>query len=455
MQAIPANQLLAGLFPAGRELISNVTTDSRKLTPGCVFVCFAGRHFDGHDFAAKALRQGAAYVVAEHPVEGLPADRTVLCPSSHRAMVRMASNYRTLFSAKLVGVTGSVGKTTTKEFCYAALSAFGETIKTEGNQNNEIGLPNTLFRLAETTEYGVVEMGMSALGEIERLSRAARPAAGIITGIGVAHLEQLGSRENILRAKLELCAGLPDGASLVLKADDEYLPCASLPSRLRPVWFGIDSPLVQVRAANIRPDEAGQTFTIEDEAYGSFEAYIPAIGRHNIYDALAAYTAVTRLGLDPARAAAALADYQTTGLRQHIVHHHGVTVIEDCYNANPDSMRAALEMFAEFPARRRFVLMGDMLSLGSITEQAHEEAGALAARCGMDYLIAYGPAARRAAVTAAAKGIKAMHFETPEDAAEALSTRLAPGDALLAKGSRDMALENILKLYYDGEAGES
>lgn len=191
------------------------------------------------------------------------------------------------------------------------------------------------------------------------------------------------------------------------------------------------------------------------QCWQRLEAYIPAIGRHNIYDALAAYTAVTRLGLDPARAAAALADYQTTGLRQHIVHHHGVTVIEDCYNANPDSMRAALEMFAEFPARRRFVLMGDMLSLGSITEQAHEEAGALAARCGMDYLIAYGPAARRAAVTAAAKGIKAMHFETPEDAAEALSTRLAPGDALLAKGSRDMALENILKLYYDGEAGES
>lgn len=452
MHPIPANQLLAGLFPAGRQNITAVTTDSRKVTPGCVFVCFPGKNVDGHDFAAAALRQGAEYVVVEHPVAGLPADRTVFCPSSHRAMVRMASNYRTLFSPKMIGVTGSVGKTTTKEFCYAALSAFGNTLKTEGNQNNEIGLPNTLFRLGPETEYAVVEMGMSALGEVERLSRAARPDAAIITGIGVAHLEQLGSRENILKAKLEICAGLPDGAPLVLRADDDLLPCASLPGRLRPVWFGIDSPLAQVRAENIRSGEEGERFTIRDEQFGSFEAAIPAIGRHNIYDALAAYTAVTRLGLDPGKAAEALGNYQSTGMRQRIVHHKGVTVIEDCYNASPDSMCAALEMFGSFPAKRRFVLMGDMLSLGPITEQAHEEAGALAARCGVDYLIAYGPASRRAAVIAAAKGIKAMHFDAPEDAAEALATRLAPGDALLAKGSRDMALEDILRMYYDGTA---
>lgn len=451
MQSIPANRLLAGLFLAGSEPVTAVVTDSRKVIPGCIFVCFGGKNVDGHDFAAQALGQGAAYVVAEHPVPGLPKEKTVLCQSSHRAMVRMASNYRALFSPKIIGVTGSVGKTTTKEFCYAALSAFGETVKTEGNQNNEIGLPNTLFRLSPSTEYAVVEMGMSALGEIERLSRAARPDAGIITSVGTAHLEQLGSRENILKAKLELCAGLPDGAPLVLRAEDEYLPCAHLPSRLRPVWFGIESPLAQVRAEKIQTEDGGQRFVIRDEEYGSFEAFIPAVGRHNIYNALAAFAAVTRLGLDPAVAAKALGDYQSTGMRQHIVRHHGVTVIEDCYNANPDSMRAALEMFKDYPANRRFVLMGDMLSLGPMTEQAHEEAGALAARCGVDYLIAYGPASKRAAVTAAAKGIKAMHFDDPEDAAEALATRLEPGDALLAKGSRDMALENILKLYYDGK----
>lgn len=451
MQPIPANQLLAGLFLAGREPITAVVTDSRKVSPGCIFVCFAGKNADGHDFAAQALKQGAAYVVVEHPVPGLPEQKTVLCQSSHRAMVRMASNYRTLFSPKVIGVTGSVGKTTTKEFCCAALSAFGETVKTEGNQNNEIGLPNTIFRFSSGTEYAVVEMGMSALGEIERLSRAARPDVGIITSVGTAHLEQLGSRENILKAKLEICAGLPDGAPLVLWAGDECLPCAHLPSRLRPVWFGVNEPLAQVRAEEIEAQGEGQRFIIRDEEYGRFEAFIPAAGRHNIHNALAAFTAVTRLGLDPATAAAALSQYQSTGMRQHIVQHGGVTVIEDCYNANPDSMRAALEMFKDFPAKRRFVLMGDMLSLGPITEQAHEEAGALAARCGVDYLIAYGPASRRAAVTAAAKGIKAMHFDTPEDAAEALATRLAPGDALLAKGSRDMALENILKLYYDSK----
>ena len=209
MKPIHANQLLAGLALAEAESITAVVTDSRKVVPGCVFVCFPGERVDGHDYAAAAYRAGAAYIVANHPVDGVPENRTVIVASSHHAMVRMASNYRMLFSPLMIGVTGSVGKTTTKEFCYAVLSAFGNTLKTEGNQNNEIGLPNTLFRLDDATEYAVVEMGMSNLGEIERLARAARPSAGIITLIGVSHLENLGTRENILKAKLELCYGLP------------------------------------------------------------------------------------------------------------------------------------------------------------------------------------------------------------------------------------------------------
>ena len=235
MRPIHANELLAGLALARPVLINAVVTDSRRVQPGCVFVCFPGARVDGHDFAAAAYRAGAEYIIANHPVEGVPEDHLVVTPSSHRAMLRMASNYRTLFNPLMIGVTGSVGKTTTKEFCYAVLSAFGNTLKTEGNQNNEIGLPNTLFRLDEATEYAVVEMGMSALGEIARLVRTARPAAGIITMIGVSHLENLGSRENILKAKLEICQGLPDGAPLVLNGDDAMLRGASLPGRLRPV----------------------------------------------------------------------------------------------------------------------------------------------------------------------------------------------------------------------------
>lgn len=456
MQAIPANQLLAGLTLAGSQPITAVVTDSRKAAPGCVFVCFPGEKFDGHDFAAQAARDGAEYVVVNRPVPGLPQQKTVLCESSHRAMVRMAANYRTLFSPAIIGVTGSVGKTTTKEFCYAVLSAFGPALKTEGNQNNEIGLPNTLFRLDDTIRYAVVEMGMSHLGEIERLARAARPSAGIITCIGTSHLESLGSRENILKAKLELCAGLPDGAPLALNADDEYLPCAHLPSRLRPVWFGLHSPLCQVTAREIADEPGGQRFTLVDKDHGEFAAFIPALGRHNLYDALAAYAAATRLGLDAATAAAALAEYRATGLRQHRVEHGGVTVIEDCYNASPDSMRASLTMFQTLPAGRRFALLGDMLELGDYSEQAHQEIGALAAQSGLDYLVTYGSGlAKRMAVAAAAKGLKAMYFEKAEDAAEALASRIQPGDALLAKASRGIALENVLRLYYNYGAGQA
>ena len=230
MQTIPANQLLAGLTLAEPVAIRAVVTDSRKVEPGCVFVCFPGERVDGHDYAAGAYRSGAEYIVANHPVEGVPADRTVIVPDSGKAMIRMASNYRMLFNPRMIGVTGSVGKTTTKEFCYAVLSAFGKTLKTEGNQNNDIGVPNTLFRLTDDTEYAVVEMGMDHAGEIERLTRCARPSAGIITMIGVSHLENLGTRENILKAKLEICTGLPDGAPLALNAATTCCPRQASPA---------------------------------------------------------------------------------------------------------------------------------------------------------------------------------------------------------------------------------
>ena len=187
MEHIAANILLAGLAPAertGEQAITLVTTDSREVVPGCVFVAFPGEHFDGHQFAAKALEDGAAWVVLNHPVEGVPEEKTILCPDSYQAMMQMGANYRAQFSPKVIGVTGSVGKTTTKEFCATALQALGNTIKTEGNQNNELGLPRTLFQIDAGTEYAVIEMGMNHAGEISRLSRCAKPDIGIITCIG-------------------------------------------------------------------------------------------------------------------------------------------------------------------------------------------------------------------------------------------------------------------------------
>ena len=217
MEKIAAELLLKGLAPEGfadSQPIGLVTTDSREVCPGCIFVAFPGERFDGHDFAAKALEEGAAYVVLNHPVEGVPAEKAVISPDSYHAMMVMGANYRSQFHPKVVGVTGSVGKTTTKQMTYAAIAGFGNTIKTEGNQNNELGLPRTMFRIGRDTEYAVVEMGMSHAGEIERLAKCARPDVGIITCIGVSHIGNLGSQENICKAKLEICTGLPDGAPL-------------------------------------------------------------------------------------------------------------------------------------------------------------------------------------------------------------------------------------------------
>ena len=449
MIPIPANQLLAGLTLAEPLPINAVVTDSRKVAPGCVFVCFPGERVDGHTFAAGAYKNGAAYIIANHPVEGVPQDRTVVVPSSHMAMVRMASNYRMLFSPKMIGVTGSVGKTTTKEFCYAVLSAFGKTLKTEGNQNNEIGLPNTLFRLEPDTEYAVVEMGMSNLGEIERLARCARPNAGIITMVGVSHLESLGTRENILKAKMEICAGLPDGAPLALNADNDLLPTAKIPPRLRPVWFGIDAENADERAVDIAPAGTGTSFTLVDKEFGKFEVTIPTAGRHTVYDALAAYAAATRLGLDAAKAAAALADYRTTGMRQNIVEKQGVTVIEDCYNASPDSMKAALSVLHDLPVQgRRIALLGDMLELGDATETGHRQTGEWAAEAGVDLLIAYGPLSTAMAEAAKAKEVSVIHCQTAQEVVQCLQQNVNPGEALLAKASHAMGLEDVLQKFY-------
>ena len=453
MEKIRASILLNGLAPegfdAGDAEVSLVTTDSHEVCPGCIFVAFPGERFDGHDFAAKALEAGAFCVVLNHPVEGVPAEKAVLCADSYHAMMVMGANYRSQFHPRVVGVTGSVGKTTTKQMCYAAIEGFGNTIKTEGNQNNELGLPRTMFRIGNETEYAVVEMGMSHLGEIERLSRCARPDVGIITCIGVSHIGNLGSQENICKAKLEICAGLPEGAPLVLNGDDPFLRKAELPEHVRPVWFSLGDEGADVCALSIQQEADGMSFVLEDHEEGTFMVHIPAMGRHNVANALAAYCAATRLGLNARKVLRGISNFEQTGMRQKIVHSNGVDVIEDCYNANPDSMKAALAMFREYPCKRRFALLGDMLELGEMSASAHEELGRQAAGAGLTTLVTYGPEAARTAEAAKAAGLAdVVHAGDYQQAADALLARMKAGDALLVKASRGMALEKALALFY-------
>ncbi len=451
MQSISAKKLLEGLAPDAQlstQEINVVTTDSRCVVAGCVFVAFPGEHFDGHDFAAQAIAQGAAYVVVNYHMPELPAQQQIVCAESYRAMTMIGANYRKCFAPAVVGITGSVGKTTTKEFCYAVFSSFGETIKTEGNQNNELGVPRTLMRMEDATQYAVVEMGMNHAGEIERLSQCAQPDAAIITGIGVAHIEYLGSRENILHAKLEICAGMAEGAPLALNYEDEYLRGATLPAHVCPVWFSVGDAAADVCATALESDESSTRFVLTDAQYGSFSVHIPALGVHNVYDALAAYSVATRLGLDAATAAAALSDFQQTGMRQKVVKHCDVVVIEDCYNANPDSMAAALAMFKDYACAKKIAVLADMLELGAHSEQAHKDLGALAANCGVDTLITYGAQCEKTAQAAAEGGVQVVHASSHRAVADALLQCVGAGDAVLAKGSRSMALEQALALFY-------
>ena len=330
MQAMTANQLLAGVgtLPENPQ-ITSVATDSRAVQKGSLFVCIAGEKTDGHLYAAAALQDGAAGIVAQHPIANVPSEKIVLVENPLDAMIAIGGNYRAQFAPQLVGITGSVGKTTTKEFCYAVFSAFGKTLKTDGNANNEIGVPRTLLRLEDDIEYGVVEMGMQGLGEIEKLTQAVKPVGAIITCIGVSHLEQLGTRANILKAKMEICDGMAQDAPLVLNGDDDYLPTAQIPSHVKPVFFGIKNLKADVTACEISGGPQGTRFMLQDRVYGCFAVSIPAMGLHNVRNALSAYTLATRLGLDAKKAAAALSNYRTTGHRQNMVVHEGITVIED------------------------------------------------------------------------------------------------------------------------------
>ncbi len=445
MQPITAKALFKDLWPGAPAgiLIQSVVTDSRKVTPGCVFVAIKGERVDGHDFARMALENGAVLVVAQHTVADIPPDRTVLVGDVLDAMITMGANYRAGFSPLTLGVTGSVGKTTTKEFCAAVFAAFGETLKTEGNQNNEIGMPNTLFRLDEETRYAVIEMGMQGPGEIRKLALAARPDGAIITKIGRAHMDRLGSMEAIMAAKMEVCAGLPAGAPLILNGDDPLLRGAAIPEELHAVYAAVEDESCEVHAENLRSEGAGQRFTIADRQFGRFETYIPAMGGHMVANALLAYTAATRLGLSAETAAGGLSAFQPAGMRQRIKTVKGITLVEDYYNANPDSMKAALSLLSGMEGGRRLAVLGDMLELGAITESAHQELGARAAALGVEMLVSVGKLAALAAGEAAKQGVEVRAFDSNEDAAAFLRGELREGDLVLLKASRGMRFEEI------------
>ncbi len=425
---------------------TGVCTDSRKITPGCLFVAIEGERFDAHSFVPDAFRQGAAGALCHKKVDC--AGPVMLVENTRCALLSLAGYYRRKLGIKVVGVTGSVGKTTTKEMAFAALSTQLRTEKTGGNLNNEIGLPLTLLGIPEGTQAAVIEMGMSNFGEISALTAAAAPDIGIITKIGVSHMENLGSRENILKAKLEILEGMPQGAPLILNGDDDLL-CNVKPENNPVFFFGIDNKLCDCIAENIVSENNSTRFNAKINGE-SLEVEIPTIGKHNIYNALAGLSSAYNMGLNLQQAARGLADYETAGMRQRIRTVAGITVIEDCYNSSPDSVKAAVSALMSVGAEYRAFVFGDMLELGELSQSAHREMGRLIAQSGVDALLTYGELSEETALAAkAAKIPLCRSFKDKAELASFLSGIMKPGAAVVFKGSRGMKLEDALHTFYE------
>ena len=410
--------------------------DSRLIRPGQLFVALRGAR-DGHDFIPGAMEKGAAAALGERQLPGVPM---IIAQSSLKALGDIARGWRQTLSVRVVGVTGSVGKTTTKEMIAAALETGFLTRKTEQNFNNDIGLPMTVLDLREDTEAAVIEMGMNHFGEISYLTRIARPQIAVITNIGTMHIENLGSREGICQAKLEILEGLAPDGTAVLNGDEPLLRAAA--PACRTLWFGF-RPDNDLRAEDVRATETGVSFT----AVGlgrRLRVELPVPGKHYVMNALAAILSASCAGLAPEAAIEGLRSFENTGNRLRITRQKGCTVIADCYNAGPESTGAALEVLRDRPTEgRRIAVLGDMLELGSYAPTAHRAVGAQAAEAA-DLVLAYGPLS---ADTAAVAGDKARHFLTREDLLEALRQTVRPGDTLLFKASHGMHLELVLEAF--------
>ena len=450
-----AAQIAGGELLAGPEAqITGVAIDSRQVQPGDLFVAIRGERVDGHAYVPVAAARGAAAVLvdAASPEWRLPAGVAVIRVADPvLALGRLGLYHRRRFPGlSVTAVTGSVGKTTTKDLTAAVLAQGFRLLKTEGNLNTEIGLPLTLFRLTPDAQAAVLEMGMRGPGQIAYLASLAKPRVGVITNIGRTHLELLGSEENIMRAKAELVAALPQDGFAVLNDDDPWTPAVAEHTRARIIRYGWErgpAPRPDVTAADVRGlGPAGTSFRLVTPA-GAADLLLPLPGRHNIANALAAAAVGHAWGLSPEQIAAGLAAARISDKRLNVIEVGPVTVINDTYNASPVSTRAALEVLAGFQAGRRLAVLGNMLELGEYAAAGHREVGAAAAAVGVDRLVCVGDLAADIAVGACAAGLPAEHVTAVPDnqaAAAALAALVRPGDAVLVKGSRGMAMEQIV-----------
>ena len=445
--------VLSGM--SGEEKISAVCTDSREADGETLFVAIKGERVDGHDYILQNAMRGCPFSLAEY----LPKMNTdspyavVLVDNVLAALEKIGRAHRARLDCFTVGITGSVGKTTTKEFIAAVLSEKEKTFKTEGNFNSVIGMPLAILGMSREHRAAVIEMGMSGFGEIASMSRAALPKVAVVTNIGTSHLELLGSRENICRAKMEITEGLPEDGILILNGDEPLLISADKKGK-KVFYVGIENRNADLRALNIRMSIGKTVFDIlaGGRIYSNIE--IPVMGQHNVYAAMFAFSVGRLFGMDVESIRRGLLNYKSVGMRQNIYELGGITLIEDCYNASPESMRSAIDVMTELSLQkngaRRVALLGDMLELGENSPALHREVGRYFAKSGASLLFTYGKRAQDIARSAEENGMnpESVYVNpnegTPTATGEMLLYALKEGDILLVKASRSMAAENII-----------
>jgi UDP-N-acetylmuramoyl-tripeptide--D-alanyl-D-alanine ligase len=420
--------------------------DSRTIQPGELFFAVKGERMDGHDFVRQALEKSAVAAVIRKDQFPRFADQTRLMTvdDTLAALQTLASAFRRLWAKPLVGVTGSAGKTTTKEAVAHVLSTRFRVLKSEGNFNNHFGLPLMLLKIEPEHDIAVIEMGMSRAGEIAALAKIAQPEIGVVTNVAPVHLEFFESVAGIARAKYELIEALPAGGTAVLNAEDEYVSQFGRDFRGKVVLYGMRAS-ADVRAENIRSmGSEGSAFDVIVDGCRE-KAVLYLVGMHNIYNALAAVAVALERGLSPSEAVAALASLHPADKRGQVVKLGNITIINDCYNCNPKALEAMVDALAAMPAKRRIVVGGAMLELGPAGDDLHRQAGEHIAAKKIDLLLGVRGQAQQMVEAARQAGMKAEFVATPEEAGEWLARETRDGDVVLLKASRGVKLEKALE----------
>ena len=428
------------------KMVSRVSTDSRTLQAGDLFVPLRGENFDGHKFIQQAAERGAAGAMVEESWSGnTPEDFALIRVADTLVGYQtLAANYRASLPLKVVAITGSNGKTSTKDFVAATLARKFRVTKTEGNFNNHVGLPQTMLAANRADEIAVWEIGMNHPGEIAALAKLAAPDVAIITNVGVAHIEFMGSREAIAKEKGALAEAVASNGTLILNADDGFSESIAKRTGAKLVLAGIDNG--SVRATDITQHSTGSEFTILEGAHRC-RAQLPVPGIHMVQNAMLAVAAGRVFGLSLEECAVGLASTPLTKARLQIREIAGIQFIDDSYNANPDSMKAALRTLVELDSDgRRIAVLGEMGELGAESERGHRDVGEEAAALRIDELIAVGPIGAAIARAAEKAGLeKSSAVDSPREAAELLEKNTEPGDLVLVKGSRSARMERVLE----------